>query len=645
LNSPNTPVTILATEKIARLLSDVLRFCKNLRKIYTMNSSLSDIAHDESGEEVGFLLMEDSDLIFDHPGLARNVWLDVEFRDVEFLDQEDMDFCLRGSVILGSDDSIDGGKQLYVMNSTRFDGTISDVPHSPRCPSCCTSRQTNRSDSSLFLGLAMTCQDQGHIRIETIQVMLRITAEASDHATYDEPFPGRVSFLITFSMPSLDHKKTRGKQKAMPPSTQLLFSLMRSDWEYLSSSMRSDYVQKFQSDGTLRKDSLFPSKMSLEELYSRMRGLQNQQGNVSIRKQASPFSALPLEVIQEKIAPFLSARSLNSWRCTCVELHQALKAVVPGLKLILYDHQIRSLEWMRERETQAWSEKDVLGCQISPLSFDGDCHRCVTGGATVMLRTRRAPRKVWRLDTQYGRVFNDFQFNQVSSCLSRKVARGGLLCDDPGLGKTITVLALILQTLGLSSEEISPAEDDESKAEFSETTIFYAYWREQVDPIYQRQDLNRLTRLTQRRDGGSIFLYPVSSEAYPDYYDVIERPMCFRAILKNIADDKYGHDFSMYEKDVELIFQNAIDYNAEDGDVADLARDMWADFKDLVAELKTRKIQSARKSFSNSKARPNSSVAAILEQKNRTTFMRSLLPSAANLVVVPETLISHWVVS
>jgi hypothetical protein len=80
-----------------------------------------------------------------------------------------------------------------------------------------------------------------------------------------------------------------------------------------------------------------------------------------------------------------------------------------------------------------------------------------------------------------------------------------LLCDDPGLGKTITVIALILQTLGLSSEEISPAEDEESKAELSETTIFSAYWREQVDPIYQRQDLYRLTRLAQRRDGGSDF--------------------------------------------------------------------------------------------------------------------------------------------
>jgi hypothetical protein len=121
--------------------------------------------------------------------------------------------------------------------------------------------------------------------------------------------------------------------------------------------------------------------------------------------------------------------------------------------------------------------------------------------------------------------------------------------------------------------------------------------------------------------------------------------MWFRLVLKNIAADKYAHDFSAYERDVELIFQNAIHYNAEDGTVADLARELWADFKALVAELKTRKIQSATKSFSNAQTRPNSSVAAILEQKNRAKFISSLVPSAANLVVVPETLLSHWVVS
>lgn len=35
--------------------------------------------------------------------------------------------------------------------------------------------------------------------------------------------------------------------------------------------------------------------------------------------------------------------------------------------------------------------------------------------------------------------------------------RGGMLCDEPGLGKTITVLALLLRTRGLLPGEDSAA--------------------------------------------------------------------------------------------------------------------------------------------------------------------------------------------
>jgi hypothetical protein len=167
---------------------------------------------DESEGEVGFLLLEDCELIFDHHGLERNKWLDVVFSVVDEIDQDDFDFCHRGSVVLVSE-AIDGNNHLFLVNSTRFDGTILDVPHSTRCPTCCTSRQANRSDSALFLGLAMTCQDQGHIRIETIQVMLRTNAEASGQENEHELFPGRVAFLITFSMPWLDQTKTRGNKR------------------------------------------------------------------------------------------------------------------------------------------------------------------------------------------------------------------------------------------------------------------------------------------------------------------------------------------------------------------------------------------------------------------------------------------------
>jgi hypothetical protein len=65
----------------------------------------------------------------------------------------------------------------------------------------------------------------------------------------------------------------------------------------------------------------------------------------------------------------------------------------------------------------------------------------------------------------------------------------------------------------------------------------------------------------------------------------------------------------------------------------------------LVNEFKAGQVQSAKKSFSRSCAKPNSSVAALLERRNFEELLTSLKPTAATLLVVPATLLNHWEVS
>jgi hypothetical protein len=223
---------------------------------------------------------------------------------------------------------------------------------------------------------------------------------------------------------------------------------------------------------------------------------------------ATKLTTLPGDVLCHNIGQYLRAKSLDSLRCTCKHLHWTLRAVVPGLKLRLYSHQIKSLMWMRGRESTLITEDDLLQTQqrqnrrrhCRPRQRtststsqtrnmthwikntpDGDAHRSATGGATVVLCPRRrrwqgrnngirdngdgdanedeaidadrngngngnaAPVRISQLDQS--EVVERRKYGNDSAVgggggdnpLARKVARGGLLCDDPGLGTYTSV--------------------------------------------------------------------------------------------------------------------------------------------------------------------------------------------------------------
>ena len=65
-------------------------------------------------------------------------------------------------------------------------------------------------------------------------------------------------------------------------------------------------------------------------------------------------------------------------------------------------------------------------------------------------------------------------------------------------------------------------------------------------------------------------------------------------------------------------------------------------FQALVAEFQQSQMRSARKAFSNAKAKPDSRVAALFEEKRRHMLFQSLIPSTATLIVVPSVLVEHW---
>jgi SNF2 family DNA or RNA helicase len=65
-------------------------------------------------------------------------------------------------------------------------------------------------------------------------------------------------------------------------------------------------------------------------------------------------------------------------------------------------------------------------------------------------------------------------------------------------------------------------------------------------------------------------------------------------------------------------------------------------FRELFDQFKRNLLRAAKKSFSNSRSKPESVVAALIDNKKRQRFIRSLEPSSSTLIVIPNVLLEHW---
>ncbi|KAI9906649.1 hypothetical protein PsorP6_004638 [Peronosclerospora sorghi] len=135
---------------------------------------------------------------------------------------------------------------------------------------------------------------------------------------------------------------------------------------------------------------------------------------------------LPTSVLQNIIC-FANAKDVASLSGVCSLFQHIAYEVVPGLNLVLYEHQRRGLKWMLRRETRS------LTCIPQPHPF------ILWSEATSDVATA--------IDLIENRVITHShpEVTVTDAC-------GGMFCDEPGLGKTITMLALILRTKGQTTK-------------------------------------------------------------------------------------------------------------------------------------------------------------------------------------------------
>ena len=64
----------------------------------------------------------------------------------------------------------------------------------------------------------------------------------------------------------------------------------------------------------------------------------------------------------------------------------------------------------------------------------------------------------------------------------------------------------------------------------------------------------------------------------PDYFEVVKNPMHLLLVKKKLENAVYT-DMASFERDVKLVFENAILYNGEESEVGQLARTMLGVFE------------------------------------------------------------------
>ncbi|KAG9459629.1 hypothetical protein H6P81_004137 [Aristolochia fimbriata] len=173
-----------------------------------------------------------------------------------------------------------------------------------------------------------------------------------------------------------------------------------------------------------------PTKRKLFELYEIFKSLHaiGKEGKAytTAIKPANPSSDSGIWDLSDdlltNVLTLLSPQDLLRVAATCHHLRSLAIPIMPCMKLKLYPHQKTAVEWMLHRERNP----EVLP---HPLYME--------------------------FSTEDGFYF---YLNAVSGEISTGVAptvtdfRGGMFCDEPGLGKTITTLSLILKTQGMLAD-------------------------------------------------------------------------------------------------------------------------------------------------------------------------------------------------
>eukprot|EP00750_Incisomonas_marina_P006022 INCI14282.1.p1 GENE.INCI14282.1~~INCI14282.1.p1 ORF type:complete len:1376 (-),score=207.89 INCI14282.1:1182-4718(-) len=208
--------------------------------------------------------------------------------------------------------------------------------------------------------------------------------------------------------------------------------------------------------------------------------------------------------------------------------------------------------------------------------------------------------------------------------------RGGLLCDAPGLGKTVTILALVLKAAGVARTCLPKWDEDA----YQKRRLQYG-WLKMLPEDRRATLLQELGTLRGLRRG-YIFDQPVNfgsdKMAAIEYSQIISRPASFESVRGIIASFATMSDGSAalenFQREIELCFDNAEKFHPPGSFIANAAIEMRAETE--------RHISLCRRRIADHSGCPDS------QRDHSIRKLIDKLPSRATLIVVPRALLTHW---
>ena len=177
-----------------------------------------------------------------------------------------------------------------------------------------------------------------------------------------------------------------------------------------------------------------------------------------------------------------------------------------------------------------------------------------------------------------------------------KGAKGGVLADDPGLGKTVTVMSCVVSRLGLMSRrgfEVKAGND-----------LFRVFYEESFNKELRRGELRGVVEEVRKFCDKMCNYYDVFVSRDPlfdleDYKIAVGEGVWLDKVMEDAEEGKYGGEvegWRMLKADVRKVFENGKIWSPADAHIQDICDKCLSHSSRVFEAFERQVVKNARRS-------------------------------------------------